>query len=141
MQKSELLKALQNAISDAEYQALAARRVSHISAFNRRIMLEIRKRTDAPSDDVDAEQVQKLENILTAYLHIHFSEHPESWKWIILACIYLSFIQNLPLHPQEMVHYTTDIQDGKPLFFCPMKSLEADTACSFCICQKTSKNF
>lgn len=101
MKKSVLLNQLKEAVSREEYEKLMTDTISDISQYNRRTMLEIMDSTEAPEGEVSSDQIAALKNTLKAYLGTYMADHPESWKWIILPCIYLCFVCLLPLHPQE----------------------------------------
>lgn len=135
MTKNMLLQKLKDSVSASEYAALTENTLPHINEHNRHTLLKMMASTSADETDVSDTRIKSLENILENYLGIYLSEDPSSWKWIILSCIYLSFICNLPLHPRERVHYTETCINGKIIYRCPLKSKEANTACSFCVCQ------
>ena len=103
MKKSVLLNQLKEAVSREEYEKLMTDTISDISQYNRRTMLEIMDSTESPEGEVSSDQIAALKNTLKAYLGTYMADHPESWKWIILPCIYLCFVCLLPLHPQEAV--------------------------------------
>ena len=136
MKKSVLLNQLKEAVSREEYEKLMTDTISDISQYNRRTMLEIMDSTEAPEGEVSSDQIAALKNTLKAYLETYMADHPESWKWIILPCIYLCFVCQLPLHPQEAVHYTTIQKDNTTLYFCPMREDGEGSVCHFCVCRK-----
>ena len=88
-------------------------------------------------EEILEEKVTALKNTLENYLQIYLPDQKDAWKWIILSCVYLCFIRHKPLHPQEMVHYIISQDNNQTIYYCPMKSVKADTACVFCICRKT----
>lgn len=96
MKKSVLLNQLKEAVSREEYEKLMTDTISDISQYNRRTMLEIMDSTEAPEGEVSSDQIAALKNTLKAYLGTYMANHPESWKWIILPCIYLCFVCLLP---------------------------------------------
>lgn len=136
MKTSTLLEQLKAAITAEEYENLTNNTITHISQYNRRTTLEIIDRTDILEGEVHSDQVAALKNTLEAYLGTYMTDHPESWKWIILPCIYLCFVCQLPLHPQEAVHYTTIQKDNTTLYFCPMREDGEGSVCHFCVCRK-----
>ena len=110
--------------------------IPHISQHNRRTMLEILAKTNAPEGEVSSAQVAALKNTLETYLGTYMADHPKSWKWIILPCVYLCFVCQLPLHPQEAVHYTAVQKNDTTLYFCPMREDVEGSVCHFCVCRK-----
>lgn len=137
LKKTELLQKLQKEISDEERQMLLENRISHISQYNRHILLEIMSMNEFLEGEVDSEQIILLKNALESYLGVYMMDAKEGWKWIILPCIYLRFIQNLPLHPQEIVHYVVKTENQVPVYFCPVKEETNGCVCSFCVCRST----
>lgn len=135
MKKTQLLQKLQQEISDEERQMLLENRISHISQYNRRILLDIMNTNEFLEGEISLEQIASLKNALEAYLEIYMTDARESWKWIILPCIYLRFIRHLPLHPQEIVHYVVQTENHIPAYFCPLKEETNGCVCSFCVCR------
>ena len=135
MEKSVLLKKLKEEISEDEYKKLSVQDISHISEHNRKTILEMMECTEAAGGEISEERVETLKRILEDYLSIYLADRREDWKWIIISCLYLCFICSRPLHAQEAVHYTTTVRNNQTVYHCPLRSEEADTACSFCICE------
>lgn len=135
MKKRELLQKLQQEISGEERQMLLENRISHISQYNRRILLDIMSTNKFPEGEASLEQIVSLKNALESYLGVYMADTKESWKWIILPCIYRRFICSLPLHPQEIVHYVVKTENHVPVYFCPMKEETDGCVCSFCVCR------
>lgn len=138
MKKIELLQRLQKEISAGEYEMLIKNRVSHISQFNRQIILDIMSRNELPEGEVSTEQIAQLKNALESYLGLYMADTKDGWKWIVLSCIYLRFVQQLPLHPQEIVHYVVKTEKQIPVYYCPMKEETDNGVCSFCVCRATN---
>lgn len=138
MKKTELLQRLQKEISDDEYELLLENRISHISQFNRRILLDIMCTDEHPEGEVSTEQLTQLKNALESYLGVYMADTKAGWKWIVLSCIYLRFIRNLPLHPQEIVHYVVKTENHVPVYYCPMKEDTDGAVCSFCVCRAST---
>ena len=136
MKTSTLLEQLKSAITAEEYENLLDNSIPHMSQYNRRTMLEIMGGTDTPEEEISSTQVAALKNTLETYLGTYMADHPESWKWIILPCIYLCFVCQLPLHPQEAVHYTIKQEGTTLLYFCPMREDVEGSVCHFCVCRK-----
>lgn len=137
VEKSILLKNLQESVSVAEYRQLQLDAVPHISKYNRRTILELMARENAPEGEVPSEKVDALRITLENYLGIYLADQKESWKWIILPCLYLCFICGRPLHPQEVVHYTETTENGNPIYRCPMREEGVRSVCRFCVCKKS----
>ena len=135
MDKSILLNHLQAAITAEEIRKLRDREIPRISEHNRKTLLEMMDRKEPVFGDTDANQVRTLCRILEDYLVRYLSGKESDWKWIILSCIYLSFICGLPLHAMDAAHYTVTEEHGTRTYHCPMKSTEPDTACAFCVCK------
>lgn len=138
MKKTELLQRLQKEISDDEYELLLENRISHISQFNRRTILDIMSTNALSEGEVSIEQLTQLKNALESYLGVYMDDTKDGWKWIVLSCIYLRFIRNLPLHPQEIVHYVEKTENHVPVYYCPMKEDTDGSVCSLCVCRAST---
>lgn len=136
MTKNILLEKLKKSISADEYTALTENTLSHISEHNRNTLLEMMAATSSDETNVSPSKIESLKTTLEDYLSIYLPEDRSCWKWIILSCIYLCFICSRPLHSRESVHYTEALVNGENVYYCPYKSTEEGTACSFCICKK-----
>ena len=80
-------------------------------------------------------QILKLRKLLRDFLAEYMADKPQWWKWIIMACIYLTYVAERPMHPIEVVGAKTEIVDGKTIYKCPMKSKEKGTVCDYCVCE------
>ena len=140
MKNNRLLRTLQKTVSEDEIFKRSNHTLPHISEFNRSVILEMLQDKSLTQEEISKEKITALKNTLENYLQIYLPDQKAAWKWIILSCIYLCFICHKPLHPQEMVHYIISQDNNKPIYYCPMKSTENDTACAFCICQKKGIN-
>ena len=136
MRNDILLQSLQKAVSEDERFKLSNHILPHISEFNRSVILEMLQNESLTQEEISEEKITALKSTLENYLQIYLSDQKEAWKWIILSCIYRCFICHKPLHSQEMVHYVVSFENNKPIYYCPVKSADGDTACAFCICQK-----
>ena len=138
MTKTELLKKLQASVTEKEYVALQNKQMNGISEHNRTTILHMMQQTEVSEDQVEETDVEDLDTILKTYLARYLPDGRDSWKWIILSCIYLGFIVRKPLHAQSMVQYTVRKKGNTTEYVCPAKSQGKDTACFYCICRKMS---
>ena len=134
MTKKELLRKLTARISPEERRLLAAGEGLVISEHNRAAALELLE-ARAPEGEVPEGEIARLEEILTGYLTEMLPEKPEAWKWIILGCVYLSYIARRPMHPVEGTGILVRTENGERAYFCPLRSPEEDTACHYCVCR------
>ncbi len=81
---------------------------------------------------VAQEKVMELQKLLEEYLNMYMAEEPQGHKWIIIASLYLTYVQKLPMHPIELVH----IEKKGNSYFCPAKDLTPGCICEFCACEK-----
>ena len=102
----------------------------YISSFNRQVMLRMLTGGADEGPDADEQAVRELTADLKAYLNTYMSDHPEGHKWIILACLYLTFVEKLPMHPREAAKWQR--VDGR--FLCPNK-VEDSLTCQYCVCE------
>ena len=135
MRKDELLYKLKGTISADEYRLLEDNEVPHISEFNRNTLLEMMRRRNTSCEEIATDQVDALRRALEKYLSVYLPENQAAWKWIILSCLYLRFVCDLPMHPKEIVHYTRIEENGKSIYIRPAKSSSEDSVCIFCICK------
>ena len=130
MTAAEFHKSLTARITDDEAEALRRGEGLFISEFNRAVclrLLEAKRPGDSP---VSAEKAARLEAELREYLEKYMPDHPDGHKWIILACLYLTFAERLPMHPQAAAKWIE--RDGR--YFCP--SMEPDgLICRYCMCE------
>ena len=140
MKNNIVLQFLQKAVSKEEYSKLSDKSLPHISEFNRCIIWEMLQLTSLTEEEVSEEKITALRATLENYLQIYLPDQKDAWKWIILSCIYCCFICHKPLHSQEMVHYVISFQNNEPIYYCPLKSTEDNTVCTFCICRKSESN-
>ena len=134
MTKNKLMERLRARISPEEAVLLREGRGLVINEHNRATALELLSAPPAEGDVPDAE-IEKLEGILTGYLEEMLADKPEGWKWIILACVYLSYVAGRPMHPIEPAKIRIRQEEGKTVYYCPLRSPEEDTACHYCVCR------
>ena len=93
-----LQAALQQEITPDEAAALQTGEGLVIGQGNRDAMLEMLACDPAtrPDGPVDAAAVEQLRRITTDYLAQYMADQPSGWKWIILACIFRTFVPGVP---------------------------------------------
>ncbi|MBQ9826796.1 MAG: hypothetical protein IJM61_06420 [Firmicutes bacterium] len=113
-----------------------------VSAFNRDVCLrlldaeismsgESGTKNSTGRDAVDPDDAARLEADLASYLNEYMADRPGGHKWIILACLYLTFAERLPMHPQSAAKWIE--KDGR--FYC--RYMEEDSVtCRYCMCEK-----
>lgn len=105
-----------------------------VSAYNRKILLNLRDSEEKFSGNVDEKQVADLSKALYEYLADVWSEKLNAHKYVVCACLALAFLYELPMHPQEIVKYTVLQNDGKKVYHCPAK--QDSIICNFCVAEK-----
>lgn len=58
------------------------------------------KNTSVENFEIDAKSVCDLHEALQQYRDIYMADRPMGRGWIIIASIYLTFVQKRPMHPQ-----------------------------------------
>ena len=137
--KSDLLRQLRRALTDSEWTKIARNSELAVSRFNRGVLMEMK--TAAIPDGaggVSAETVDSLYNTIKDYLAEHMSDKPEGLKWIVISCLYLTFIAERPMHPIELLDIKETTQDGVRVYECPSKSSGKNTTCQYCVCKRMS---
>ena len=56
---------------------------------------------------------------------------------MIGACLALTFIKEVPMHPQEIVGYTETIEDGVKRYHCPAKG--DSVICRYCVTEAVER--
>ncbi|MDD6155238.1 MAG: DUF2115 family protein [Eubacteriales bacterium] len=125
------LNRLKNEISEEEVSDLRNGGELTINDFNRAKMVEMLGRVEAPAGDVDMAEVSAMRGQLHDFLYRYMSDKPEGHKWIILACLYLAFIAEEPLHPDYAVKWV--LKSGS--YFCPMREDGPESICGYCVCK------
>ena len=135
--KKNLLKQLINAITDDEWTQLAQNRLLSISEFNRSVLLEMKTAdTVNGADAVKKADLTGLYRAVKDHLEEHLSDKPDGWKWIIISCIYLTYIAERPMHPIDLMDIKEAFEDGERVYECPGKSKDDHTTCHYCVCKR-----
>ncbi len=137
--KTTLLKYLNGYVSADERAALENDSGLYISQYNRATiirMLDMEKTIADPEKTEDAVidigQVRYLKDALRNYLDVYMADRPDGHKWIVLSCLFSTFIAGEPMHPQEVAHWEK-IGDS---YCCPARDASEDSLCLWCACQK-----
>lgn len=136
MKKAELRKRLLDRITDQEWHGLEqGNGTLQIGSFNREVLLRMREGGTGVCGDISDDFAAGLYDALDRYLREYMADCPAGHKWIIFACIYLSCVEGIPMHPQNVVRWV-QYADG---YFCPCHSGE-DSVCRYCVCKKTERS-
>ncbi len=85
--------------------------------------------------EVDEEAAYSLERNIKAYLEECMADKPDAHKYIIIVCLYLTFVEKEPMHPMEAVHWVKMAgEDGKEAYYCPYKN--DSITCNYCVCKR-----
>ena len=131
MTTSEFKKSLADQISPEEAEALRSGSGLYINDFNRAVCSRILDPGKPDDSQVSQEDASLLRADLTDYLNKYMQDRPEGHKWIILACLFLTFVEHLPMHPQYAAKWIE--RDGK--YYCPNMEPGSIT-CRYCMCEK-----
>ncbi|MCR5537917.1 MAG: DUF2115 family protein [Lachnospiraceae bacterium] len=133
MLKSELVEEIVDSIDDDTWDELDEDELDvTISIWNRRLLLQLWEGYGVFNGEVDDDEVEELKEAVAEYLAREWPEEPDAHIFVIQSCLALKFLYNRPLHPQEIVHYQTFIEDGKARYFCPQRGKEAEGLCRYC---------
>ena len=69
------------------------------------------------------------------FLSEYMKEKPEWWKWIIIVCVYQTYVAEKPMHPIEVMKIRVRNEAGKTIYECPGKTEDKNTVCYYCVCQ------
>lgn len=131
LNKKDLKEELCSKITKAEWDALECGEGVYINSFNRSVMLRMRDAEVRAEGKLPRDSIDELTDDLSAYLKQYMADHPEGHKWIIFACLYLTFIEGLPMHPKSSAGWVE--QGGK--YYCIHK-VEDSLTCGYCVCEK-----
>lgn len=141
MTKSRLLKQLLQAISNEEWKALEQDTSLPVSTFNRQVLLELKtasiENTETGADILEAD-VSDLCISIKDYLREHLPEKLESWKWILISCVYLTFLAERPMHPIDFSDIKVTSANGQTVYECSWKRDKNNTLCRYCVCRPMS---
>ena len=126
---------MRQSISWKEWKRLREDPDFPISQHNRKSLLEMKeKAVEDKNGSVAIRDILRLRKLLLDFLSEYMKDQPQWWKWIILSCVYLSYVAERPMHPLDVVGIRTELSDGKTTYRCPMKSREKGTVCDYCVC-------
>ena len=131
MTVTELKDQLAAQISTAEAEALRNGGDLSINDFNRRVCIRLLDSGCTDDSPVPADRIEHLNKELSDYLKQYMVDKPEGHKWIIIACLYLTYVEHLPMHPQSPQTWIE--KDGR--YYCAAIVPESIT-CSSCVCEK-----
>ena len=134
MTRSELLKMMKSRITDEERGLLAAGEGIIINKFNRHNVLRLLSLNDhfEGSDEyLGNSDVYTLKDSLQSYLEQYMAEQPEAHKWIIISCLFQTFIAKEPMHPQTSTNWT----DVGGHIKCPAYDPSEGSLCKWCVCE------
>lgn len=135
MTVSEYKKSLAGEISEKEAAALRSGGSGLcISDFNRSVCLRLLDNECTDESSVSLADARELRKDLEDYLAEYMQDRPEGHKWIILACLQLTFVDRLPMHPQHAANWTE--KDGR--YYCSHMVPESIT-CRYCMCEPMPK--
>lgn len=138
MQVQELRNKLFEAVTADEWERLEHGDPSLvISSFNREVLLSMRN-TPVGNFEIDTRSVRNLYEALQRYLDIYMADRATGHKWIMIASIYLTFVQKRPMHPQQATRWECMVVSGKKKYVCPCKDAGADSVCSYCVCHSAT---
>ena len=132
MTVSEYKKSLAEEISAEEAAALRdGGRGLYISKFNCSVCLRLLDNDCLDDSPMPLENAGELRADLENYLAEYMQDHPEGHKWIILACLQLTFVDHLPMHPQHAANWIE--KDGR--YYCAHMEPDSIT-CRYCMCER-----
>ncbi|MBQ8306730.1 MAG: DUF2115 family protein [Blautia sp.] len=108
-----------------------------VSNYNRKILLGLKNRNTAFEGHVREEDVRSLLDALQVFLAQTWAEQPDAHKYVIGACLALTFIKEVPMHPQEIVRYTETVENGVKRYHCPAKG--DSVICRYCVTEAVER--
>ena len=135
MRQAEFLQQLIQAISPEEWPHIRYRDPTLIiSDFNREVLLSM-ENTRAGNREVDMAAAKALHHTLQSYLNTYMADQPEAHRWIILACLFLTYVKELPMHPQQIVNWKRLHTPEGIRYRCPCRDGSPGSVCLYCVCE------
>ena len=132
MTKEALAEKILASFSEIEWERLENDRTDvPVSEYNRKTLLGLKNGNTVFEGHVREEDVRSLSDALRAFLTETWAEQPGAHKYVIGACLVLTFLLEIPMHPQEIVGYTETIEDGRKRYHCPAKG--GSVICRHCV--------
>lgn len=133
--KTELLHKLQSGVSETEWKEFLENPEFPISKYNRITLMEMKDAKVGQEKEVSVNEILKLRRLLKDFLSEYMKEKPEWWKWIIIVCVYQTYVAEKPMHPIEVMKIRVRNEAGKTIYECPGKTEDKNTVCYYCVCQ------
>ena len=105
-----------------------------IGEFNRKTvlrMLEMEGKLQGGKSPVDPSSARLLVCELRSFLDEHMPDKPEGHFWIALSCLFLSFVVDEPMHPQNVVGWE---RAASGAYECPVRDDADEGLCRWCVC-------
>lgn len=136
MTKKELAENIIGSIDKIQWQQLKDGGIEiPVSEHNRKVLLELEESSEEFTGDVSRSDVEKLSASVYEFLKEVWAEEPEAHKFVVLACLALTFIKEIPMHAKEKVNYREEVgENGEREFFCSAKT--DSVICNFCVAKK-----
>ena len=135
MTKSTLAERIIKSIENDEWKLiLEGSSEIPVSEHNRNVLLGLRETGVSFSGDVDDKDITALSEAVYEFLKETWAEQPRAHKFVVNACLVLTFLLEEPMHPQNAVKYRVVDKDGKKEYYCPAKQDSA--ICNFCVSKK-----
>ena len=135
MTKGALAEKIIKSIEDDEWKMIEdGSGEVYISDHNRKVLLELRQAGSSFSGEVDEGKITTLSEEVYKFLKETWPEKPLSHKYVVNACLVLTFLKEEPMHPQDAVKFRVVERDGKKVYFCPAK--QDSIICNFCVTER-----
>ena len=135
MTKSQLAENIIKTIEKSEWQQLQEGTLPvPVSEHNRTVLLELPKAGVDYTGEVCDKAVHKLSDAVYEFWKETWCSEPEAHKFVVLACLVLTFLKEEPMHPKDKVQYRVVGHDGIKEYFCPAKT--DGVICNYCVAKK-----
>lgn len=137
MNRRELIANLCARFSDEEWAALEnGSDTVPVNEFNRSAIVRMRACDAALDEELPADEVAELDDMLTTYMATYLPENVPAQKYFVASCLSLAFVLREPMHPLDKVQAVTREVDGRAVHFCPSKVTGERNICDWCVCEK-----
>ena len=135
MTKTQLAENIIKSIEKNEWQQLQEGTLPvPVSEHNRKVLLVLHQCGVDYTGEVCDKDVHKLSDAVYEFLKETWCSEPEAHKYVVLACLVLTFLKEEPMHPKDKVQYRVVGHDGIKEYFCPAKT--DGVICNYCVAKK-----
>ena len=134
MTNKELLDSLKNAVNcDMKQKLIQNSQELIIGQANRKTMLRMLEYELDEETKIDGKSVETLKCMFEDYLDKYMADKPQGHIFIVICCLFSTFIVKEPMHPQHASNWQ---RIGENEYRCPYYDDALNSLCNWCVCEK-----